>query len=65
LNIKKLRVFSVNIQTHEVELSEVKQVFHHEFKGDWVENHQDNDILVTTPNHSVYNKNYENHILTY
>lgn len=59
LDVTKLRVFSVNIETHEVELSEVRSVFSHEFKGEWVENHQNGDILTTTPNHSVYNKNYE------
>lgn len=59
LDVKKLRVFSFNIETKQVELSEVKKVFSHEFKGEWVENHQDGDVLVTTPNHSVYNKDYE------
>ena len=59
LDISKLRVFSVNVETREIELSTVKQVFSHEFKGEWVENHQDDDTLVTTPNHSVYNHDYE------
>lgn len=59
LNTSKLRVFSVNMDTKEVELTEVKSVFNHNFEGDWVENYQEDDCLVTTPNHSVYNTQYE------
>lgn len=59
LDVSKLRVFSVNVETHEVELSEVKKVFSHKFEGEWIENHQDGDTITTTPNHSVYDKNYQ------
>ena len=59
LDVSKLRVFSVNVETHEVELSEVKKVFSHKFDGEWIENHQDGDTITTTPNHSVYDKNYQ------
>jgi hypothetical protein len=59
LDHTKLRVFSVNVETREIELCGVKKVFSHNFNGEWVENHQDGDVLITTPNHSVYNKDYE------
>jgi len=54
--VGKLKVFSVNMDTNEVELTPVKNVFSHDFEGEWVNNKQDGDNLVTTPNHSVYKK---------
>ena len=59
LEVSKLRVFSVNEETHKVELTEVKSVFSHDFEGEWIKNNQDGDVLTTTPNHSVYDKNYK------
>lgn len=59
LDVSKLKVFSVNLETREVELTSVKSVFSHEFNGEWVESHQDGDVITTTSNHSVYNKDYE------
>jgi serine protein kinase len=59
LNISKLKVFSVNLETKEVELTEIKSVFSHEFKGTWVANEQDGEIVTTTPKHSVYNEDYK------
>lgn len=59
LDVSKLRVFSVNMETRNVELTEVKSVFSHDFEGDWVINKQDDDQVTTTPKHSVYNENYE------
>ena len=59
LDVSKLRVFSVNMEMRQVELTEVKSVFSHDFNGEWIRNEQDDDQLTTTPNHSVYNKNYE------
>ncbi len=56
LDVDHLRVFSHNDQTLEVQLTEVASVFSHDFEGEWVKNYQDGDCLVTTPNHSVYNK---------
>ena len=58
LDFSKLKVFSVNEKTNEVELASVYNVFSHDFEGEWIENHQDNDVLITTPNHSVY-KNHD------
>ena len=55
----KLMVFSVNVETNDVELTHVKNVFSHEFGGEWVENKQNGDCLTTTPNHSVYKKEDE------
>ena len=52
--VGKLQVFSVNMDGGGVELTHVKNVFSHDFEGDWVVNNQDNDSLTTTPNHSVY-----------
>jgi serine protein kinase len=52
--IGDLYVFSVNMETNDVELTPVKNVFSHDFGGEWVCNHQDGDELITTPNHSVY-----------
>lgn len=54
--VGKLKVFSVNMETNQVELTPVKNVFSHDFEGEWVVNKQDGDSLTTTPNHSVYNK---------
>ena len=59
LDVSKLKVFSVNVETRQVELSPVKSVFSHQFGGDWVVNKQNDDELTTTPNHSVYNTNLE------
>lgn len=59
LDVSKLRVFSVNEETRKVELTEVKSVFNHDFEGEWVNNIQDGFSVETTPNHSVYNENYE------
>lgn len=59
LDVSKLKVFSVNEETHKVELTEVKSVFNHDFEGEWVNNVQDGFSVETTPNHSVYNENYE------
>jgi serine protein kinase len=58
LEVGKLQVFSVNLETNEVELTPVKNVFSHDYEGEWVKNNQDGDSLTTTPNHSVY-KNTE------
>jgi serine protein kinase len=57
LDFSKLKVFSVNEETNQVELTAVSNVFSHDFEGEWVENHQNNDVLITTPNHSVYRDN--------
>lgn len=54
LDIGKLQVFSVNMETGEVELTRVKNIFSHEFQGEWIENKQDGDVVTTTPNHSIY-----------
>lgn len=59
LEVSKLKVFSVNEETHEIELTEIKSVFSHDFEGDWIQNEQDDEVVTTTPNHSVYNENYE------
>lgn len=59
LDVSKLRVFSVNEETHEVELTGVHSVVDHEFGGEWVVNEQDGEEVTTTPNHSVYNEQYE------
>lgn len=59
LDTSKLRVFSVNEETRVVELTEVKSVFNHDFEGEWIENRQNGESITTTPNHSVYNENYE------
>lgn len=59
LETSKLRVFSLNEETRMVELTEVKAVFNHDFEGDWINNIQDGFSVETTPNHSVYNENYE------
>lgn len=65
LEVGKLQVFSVNEDTKEVELTPVKNVFSHDFEGDWVENHQDDDVLVTTPNHSVYKETEDGSLQTF
>lgn len=57
LDIGHLQVFSVNEETHQVELTPVKNVFSHQFAGEWVHNQQDGEELITTPNHSVYDEN--------
>ena len=57
LDIHKLFVFSVNEENGNVELTPVKNVFSHAYEGDWIVNKQDEDELITTPNHSVYDKN--------
>jgi serine protein kinase len=54
--IGKLQVFSVNMDTEVVELTPVKNVFSHNFEGEWVVNKQNGDKITTTPNHSVYKK---------
>lgn len=59
LDVTKLRVFSVNEKTREVELTEVHNVFSHKFEGDWMHNKQDGDVLTTTPAHSIYNNDYQ------
>jgi serine protein kinase len=59
LDPAKIRVFSVNPDTREMELSTVKSVFSHAFEGEWVNNHQDGDTVTTTPNHGLYNEDYE------
>jgi serine protein kinase len=59
LDVSKLRVFSVNEETKEVELTEVNSVFSHDFKGEWIVNEQNDEMVTTTPNHSVYNEQYE------
>lgn len=59
LNPSKLKAFSVNLWTRQVELTEVKSVFSHDFSGEWIKNIQDEDVLTTTPNHSVYGNDYE------
>lgn len=59
LELGKLRVFSVNEDNGKVELTLVKNVFSHEYEGDWIVNKQDGEELITTPNHSVYNENLE------
>ena len=58
LSTSKLKVFSMNMDSHQVELTDVSSVFSHDFKGEWVKNIQDGDSLTTTPNHSVYNTDY-------
>ncbi len=57
LEVGKLRVFSVNLETGNVELTPVKNVFSHDFEGDWVVNEQEGDSIVTTENHSLYKRN--------
>lgn len=57
LEVGKLRVFSVNEETGDVELVPVKNVFSHDFEGDWVVNEQETDSIVTTENHSLYRRN--------
>ena len=57
LDRSKLRVFSVNEETGEVQLSLVNNVFSHTFEGEWIENEQDGDVVTTTPNHSLYTRN--------
>jgi hypothetical protein len=60
LDYTKLKVFSVNLDTQEVELTEVVEpVFSHDFEGEWVVNEQNGSTVTTTPNHSVYNEDYE------
>lgn len=56
LDVHKLFVFSVNEETKDVELTPVKNVFSHDYEGDWIVNKQGEDELVTTPNHSVYDE---------
>jgi hypothetical protein len=56
LEYGKLKVFSLNETTGDVGLTAVRNVFSHDFEGDWVVNKQNNDELITTPNHSVYKK---------
>lgn len=50
----KLKVFSINNDTNQVELTSVNNVFSHDFEGEWIVNKQDGENLITTPNHSVY-----------
>lgn len=59
LPVSKVKVFSVNEKTKKVELTEIKSVFSHDFAGDWIVNEQAGKEITTTPNHSVYNENYE------
>lgn len=59
LPTSKIKVFSLNEETREIELTEIKSVFSHAFEGEWVINEQDGEKVTTTPNHSVYNDSYE------
>ncbi len=60
LEVGKLRVFSVNQDTGNVELTPVKNVFSHDFEGDWIDNQQDGESVLTTENHSLYKWNGDN-----
>jgi hypothetical protein len=59
LDYSKLKVFSLNMKTKKIELTSVKSILKHEFNGQWIQNLQGNGMVITTPNHSVYNENYE------